>query len=208
MAQIKTPCPAHLAPDAFLANWQAALNDLAEAAQPLAQLMATDTLQQCFGQEYVECWRAFVRQYPQVADRTVERLCQAIITFARDDLPLLNAHVRIGANQVVALQEELKGLKQNLQAMEAKQQLEQQALAATSADSRKRRQASGADIAAKKQPSTPLSARPFCWSHGPRGHTGNGCTSPLPGHKSDATWVHQKGSKWKEIFERRGWATS
>ena len=51
MAQIKTPCSSPLAPDAFLANWQAALNYLAEAAQPLAQLMATDTLQQCFGQE-------------------------------------------------------------------------------------------------------------------------------------------------------------
>ena len=61
MAQIKKPCPSPLAPDAFLANWQAALGDLAGAAQPLSQLMATDVLQQCFGPEYLECWRAFVR---------------------------------------------------------------------------------------------------------------------------------------------------
>ncbi len=207
MAQVKTPCPAHIAPDAFLANWQASLSDLAEAGQPLAQLMATDALQKCFGPEYVECWRAFVRQYPLVADRTVERLCQAIITFARDDLPLLNTHVLIGANKVVALQEELKGLKENLQAMEAQQQLHHQAFAATAANSRKRGRV-GSDKVTTKQPSIALSARPFCWSHGPRGHPGNECTSQLPGHKPDATWAQQKGSKWKEIFERRGWPTA
>ena len=135
MAQIKTPCSSPLAPDAFLANWQAALSDLAEAAQPLSQLMATDALQQCFGPEYVECWRAFVREFPQVVDRTVERLCQAIIKFARGDLPILNAHVLMRANEVIELEEQLKGLKKDMQAMEAMEAKQAQAAERTSLES-------------------------------------------------------------------------
>ena len=45
MAQIKNKCPADLAPDAFVADWQASLEDLAQAGQRIPQLMATDFLQ-------------------------------------------------------------------------------------------------------------------------------------------------------------------
>ena len=48
-AQLKKPCSAHVSPDSFLADWQAALGDLAQAGQALPQLMATDHLQSCFG---------------------------------------------------------------------------------------------------------------------------------------------------------------
>ena len=212
MAQIKTPCSPQLAPDAFLANWQASLADLAEARQPLSQLMATDALQQCFGPEYIECWRAFVRQYPQVADRTVERLCQAIVTFARDDLPLLNTRVLIGANQVISLQEELKGLKQNMQAMEAKQALVAKwtpAAPAAPASHRHKRGTSTTDGAVGKHAKsalTPFSARPFCWSHGPCKHLGVGCGDPELGHKKDTTWKNQMGSTWKAYYEKQGYS--
>ena len=94
---------ADVSPDAFLADWQASLGDLAQAGQAIPQLMATEYLQSCFGPEYVECWRAFVRDFPQLIDRTVDRLCAAIITFSQGELPLLNAHTLIGANQVIAL---------------------------------------------------------------------------------------------------------
>ena len=56
MSQLKKPCPAELAPDAFIAEWQASLGDLAQAGQLIPQHMATDALQNCFGSEYVECW--------------------------------------------------------------------------------------------------------------------------------------------------------
>ena len=83
--------------------------------------MATDILQNCFGLEYVDCRWAFARNFPQVVDRTVVRLCDAIVTFSRGELLLLNAHTLIGANQVIALQEQVKGLQQDLKALAAKQ---------------------------------------------------------------------------------------
>ena len=51
MAQIKNKCPADLAPDAFIADWQTSLEDLAQAGQRIPKLMATDILQNCFGRE-------------------------------------------------------------------------------------------------------------------------------------------------------------
>ena len=131
MAQLKKKCPADLAPNAFIADWQASLDDLAQAGQPISQIMATEILQDCFGPEYVDCW-PFVRDYPQVIDRTVDRLCAAIITFSRGELLLLNAHTLIGANQVIALEEKLTVVTQKLQALEARQALAvKQAPAAT-----------------------------------------------------------------------------
>ena len=119
--QLKKPCPAHVVPDAFFADWQASLGDLAQAGQAIPQLMATKHLQSCFGLEYVDCWQAFVRDFPLLVDRTVDRLCAAIITFLQGELPILSAHTLIGANQVTALQEQLSVVTQKLQALEAKQ---------------------------------------------------------------------------------------
>ena len=70
MRQIREPFSATTTPAAFLANWQASLGDLEQAGQPLSQLMATDILQKCFGPEFGECWRMFVRKYPLVVNRT------------------------------------------------------------------------------------------------------------------------------------------
>jgi len=215
MAQIKKPCPANLAPDAFIADWQASLGDLAQAGQPISQLMATDYLQNCFGPEYVDCWRAFVRDFPLVVDRTVDRLCAAIVTFSKGELPLLNAHTLIGANQVVALQEQLTVVTQKLQVLEASQALavrQAPAAPAVTAPSHpgKKRSATTTKGAAGKQAKsalTPFSARPFCWSHGPCKHLGMGCGDPEAGHKKEATWQHQMGSPWKTYYELRGWST-
>ena len=49
------------------------------------------------------------------------RLCNAIVTYSRGELLLLNAHTLIGANQVIALQDQVKGLQQELKALAAKQ---------------------------------------------------------------------------------------
>ena len=211
MAQIKNKCPADLAPDAFVADWQASLEDLAQAGQRIPQLMATDFLQNCFGPEYVECWRAFVRNFPHVADRTVVRLCDAIVTYSRGELPLLNAHTLIGANQVIALQEQVKGLQQDLKALAAKQWTPAaSAVPAVAAPShRSKRGAANAKGAVGKQAKsapTPFAFQPFCWSHGPCKHLGMGCSDPEAGHKKDATWQNQLGSPWKAYYALRGYS--
>ncbi len=213
MAQIKKPCPAYLAPDAFLAEWQASLGDLAQAGQAIPQLMATDILQNCFGPEYVDCWRAFVRNFPQVADRTVERLCDAIVTYSRGELLLLNAHTLIGANQVIALQEQVKGLQQDLKALEVKQAFAAKqltsAVPAVAPSHRGKRGAATTKGAVEKHPksaSTPFSAQPFCWTHGPCKHLGMGCADPEAGHRKDATWQNQMGSPWKAYYALRGYS--
>jgi len=211
MAQLKKPCPPELAPDAFIADWQASLDDLAQAGQPISQLMATGYLQQCFGPEYVDCWRAFVREFPLVADQTVARLCAAVITFSRGELQLLNAHTLIGANQVTVLQEQVKELQQELKAFAAKQWTPAvSAVPAAPAPSKRGKRGAtttnGAGGKHAKNAPTPFSARPFCWSHGPCQHLGDDCTKPDPGHKKNATWEHQMGSKWKAYFQDRGWS--
>jgi hypothetical protein len=201
MREINEPYHLGTSISSFVANWRASLRDLERAGQGLPQTMATDILQKCFGPEFNPCWITFVQNFPLVANRTEERLSQAIITFARDSLPLLTAHSAIGISAVTN-QTEL------INKMQAKiDQLELQALAAN-IDSRKRGQGPGADRPLKQSRGTSLAARPFCWSHGPQGHLGTKCTDTLPGHKSDATWANQKGSKWKELFARRGWASA
>ena len=180
----------------FLANWQADLRDSARAGQLLPQTMATDTLKKCFGPEFHPCWVTFVQNHPLVANRTVERQVSAIITFAKDTLPLLAAHSAIGISETINHKEIMIKMQEEID------QLKHQAL---SVNDRKRGHTAGSGKTAK-QSRQALSERPFCWSHGPQGHLGCNCTKELPGHKSDATWANQKGSKWKELFASRGWS--
>ena len=56
-------------------------------------------------------------------NRTVLRLCPAILKFGKDVLPLLKAQASIGINQVTALTEKLTVVTQKLQALEARQAL-------------------------------------------------------------------------------------
>ena len=212
MTQIKNKCPSDLAPDAFLADWQASLGDLAQAGQAIPQLMATEHLQSCFGPEYVDCWRALVRDFSLLVDRTVERLCAAIIIFSQGELPIMSAHTLIGANQVTVLQEQLSVVSQKLQALEAKQALavkQSPAAPAGAPSHRDKRGPSNTKGAGGKHPKIvpiPFSAQPFCWSHGPCKHLGMGCVQPDAGHKEDATWQHQMGSPWKAYYALRGYS--
>jgi len=212
MGQLKKKCPVDLAPDAFIAEWQASLDDLAQAGQPLPQLMATQILQECFGSEYLDCWRAFVRDFSQVADRTVVRLCEAIVIYSQGELQLLNAHTLIGANQVTVLQEQVKGLQQELKAFAAKQWIPAvSAVPAAPAPSKRGKRGAtttkGAVGKHAKSAQTPFAFQPFCWSHGPCKHLGTGCGDKAAGHKKDATWQDQMGSDWKTYYALRGWST-
>ena len=149
---------------------------------------------------------------PVVANRTVLRLCPAILKFGKDVLPLLKAQASIGINQVIALEEKLSVVTEKLQALEAKHALAvKQTPAAPAAPSHRGKRGAtttnGAVGKHAKSAPTPFSARPFCWSHGPCQHTGHGCTKPdRPGHKEDATWQNQMGSKWNAYFQKRGWS--
>ena len=213
MREINEPCPPSMSPEEFLASWQATLGDLDQAGQPLSQLMATDILQKCFGSEYTECWRTFVRLFPLPANRTVLRLCDAIANFARDELPLLGAQTAIGANMVVDLQGELK----ELRALVAQQAATmKQALAVKRVQpSRSVRKRGQQQVAVLDEPPlkvsirlTPFANRLFCYTHGPCQHMGKDCDGPpLDARNKTATWQNQMGSKWKELFKSKGWST-
>ena len=197
---------------AFVAQWSATFRDLTRAGQLLPSNLATQTLQSCFGSEFDQCWVDFVKDVPVVANRTVPRLCPAILKFGKDVLPLLKAQASIGINQVTALNEKLAVVTQQLQALEARQALAtKQAPAAPAAapSYRGKRGATTTNSAVGKHPKSvpqPFSARPFCWSHGPCQHVGDECTKPDPGHKKNATWQSQMGSTWKDYFQSRGWS--
>ena len=92
LGKLRTPYQSGTSVPTFVTNWQAFARDLDRAGQALPQNMAIDYLQKCFGPEFNPCWITFVQKFPQIADRTVARLCTAIITFAKDSLPLLVAH--------------------------------------------------------------------------------------------------------------------
>ena len=108
---------------AFVAQWNATLRDLTRAGQLLPSTLATQILQACFGSEFDHCWVDFVKDVPVVANRTVLRLCPAILKFGKDVLPLLKAQASIGINQVTALTEKLTVVTQKLQALEARHAL-------------------------------------------------------------------------------------
>ena len=198
---------------AFVAQWNATLRDLTRAGQLLPSTLATQTLQACFGSEFDQCWVDFVKDVPVVANRTVLRLCPAILKFGKDVLPLLKAQASIGINQIIAMEEKLSVVTQQLHALEARHALavkQAPAVPAAAATPQlgKRSATTNKGAAGKQAKSAPqpFSARPFCWSHGPCQHTGVDCTKPDPGHKENATWQSQMGSKWKTYFQGRGWS--
>ena len=144
-----------------------------------------------------------MQTFPLVADRTVPRHCAAIIIFARDALPLLMAHSAIGMSAVTDQSAKMELMQTKIDLMEV-------ALAAQQAPGGKRKRG---QHAAQEEPciqvnhNTPFSARPFCWTHGPCQHAGKICKGPLlDARQQAATWRHQAGSKWTELFKSKGWS--
>ena len=203
--QIKEKYTPLVTPTTFLAEWQTALGDLAQAGQPLSQITATDTLQTCFGPEFNDCWRNFVRQFPLVADRTVDRLCAAIIVFARDELPFLAAQMVIGINQVTNQTAQLAQMQDQIAEL-------QQALVVSQAQSANRKRGGvlpaepPVRAARPRRDEVPFAQRLFCWTHGPcHSHKGDACRGRDQGHKENASWANQMGSQWRTVYARRGW---
>lgn len=198
-AKLKKPYD-RLAPvETFVAVFRATLRALARAQQPLSNNMAIGILQGCFNSEWAQCWVKFAGDYPVVAERTVANLCQSIIIFARDALPILSAQQAIGINlaqqhataEITALREQVAALTASA-ATEKKQ-------ATGGARGNNRGRSAWRDV--------PLKDRAFCWSCGPCGHIGADCRSAKPGHQVAASFRNQMQSAWKALFTNRGWPT-
>jgi hypothetical protein len=198
-SRLKKPYDRSLPVESFVATFQSTLRALARAQQPISNNMAIGMLQDCFTPDWAQCWVRFVADYPIVAGRTVANLCQSIITFARDALPIISAQQAIGISlvkeqttaEVIALREEVAELRAYV-AM-AKQQ------PPAGARTNTRVRAAWRDV--------PLKDRTFCWSCGPCGHPGIDCRSAKPGHEAAATFRNQMRSPWKVLFASRGWPT-
>ena len=201
-AQLKVAYSPTIPVETFTAKFQSTLRSLGQAQQPVPNITAIDTLQNCFGTEWVPCWVKFAQDNPILANRTVPMLCNAISTFSRDSLPILSAHAAIGISliqdQTKILQEQallIANLQTQLTALQAqgvrKRSVEDIQLPNTRAKTGWRK--------------LPLKDRKFCWSCGPCGHTGIQCNFPKDGHQETATWKNQMHSKWKQLFQAKGW---
>ena len=114
------------------------------------------------------------------------------------------AHSAIGMSAVTDQSAKMELMQKKIDLMEV-------ALAAQQAPGGKRKRG---QHAAQEKPRiqvnhnlTPFSARPFCWTHGPCKHAGKLCKGhPLDARQQTATWRHQAGSKWTELFKSKGWS--
>ena len=211
MTRLKVPYTTSSDVASFIADWHVLLRDLRRAGQPLSQHQAIDTLQQCFGAEFDDCWVKFVQDFPVVVARTVALLGVAIIAFAKDVLPIRATQRAIGINQVTSqtamlaqMQDELAELRQALAVALAlpvnRKRGATPASVITAAPVRAARQRGAPNN------STPFQDRLFCYTHGPcNTHIGTACKYPDTDHKEMATWSNQMGSRWKQLFARKGW---
>ena len=202
-AQLKTSYSSMIPVETFTASFQTALRSLAQAQQPVPNITAIDTLQECFGPEWAPCWVKFAQDNPILANRTVPLLCGAIATFARDALPILSAQAAIGISliqdQTRILQEQaavIANLQSQLTALQAQGVTRKRPSEAVQLPNTR---------ATRSWRKTPLKDRKFCWSCGPCGHSGPQCNSPQDGHQEAATWKNQMQSKWKQLFQAKGW---
>jgi hypothetical protein len=213
MTRLKVPYTTSSDVVSFIADWHVLLRDLRRAGQPLSQHQAIDTLQQCFGAEFDDCWVKFVQDYPVVAARTVALLSVAIIAFAKDVLPIRATQRAIGINQVINQTAAVSQLQDQITELQQALAVER---AARLAPGKKRGAPPAADIgvppvrAARQRHNNnvALKDRLFCYTHGPCTHIGTAFQSPDIDHKEMATWANQMGSKWKQLFVRKGWPTA
>jgi hypothetical protein len=138
--------------------------------------------------DFTMCWISFARDFPLVADQTIERLFAAIVNHVNVVLPITATRADLQINAVVkqdqTLLEELKQIKAQLLALQT---------------------GPPAAAATKGRVFTDGPNVPFCWTHGPCWHRGDApCTKPATGHKPAATWTNQMGSPWKVLWRSQG----
>ena len=179
--------------EAFVAVRRDLFRQLAQAGDPLPPSLKNAFITECMSGpiDFTMCWVTYAKDFPAVAEQTVERLFTAIINHVNIVLPLtatrVDLHINAAVVQNQVLLEELKYIKAQLFALQA-----------------------GPPAATKLAPTKGRSFTdgptvPFCWTHGPCWHRGDApCTKPAQGHKPAATWSNQLGSPWKALWRSQG----
>jgi hypothetical protein len=203
-AQLKIAYSPSMPVEAFTSKFQSTLRSLAQAQQPVPNITAIDNLQECFGSEWAPCWVKFAQDNPILADRTVPLLSVAISAFARDALPILSAQAAIG---ISLIQDQTKMLQEQASIIASLQTQ----LSALQAQGTRKRPPEDLELPNTRSKAAnwrkvPLKDRKFCWSCGPCGHMGSQCNFPKDGHQETATWKNQLQSKWKQLFQAKGWS--
>jgi hypothetical protein len=177
--------------EAFVAVRRDLFRQLAQAGEPLPPSLKNAFITECMNGsiDFTMCWVTYAKDFPSVAEQTVERLFAAIINHVNIVLPLTATRSDLLINAAVqqnqSLMEELKEIKAQLCALQAGPP--------------------GRVFTTKGRLFTDGPTVPFCWTHGPCWHRGDSpCTKPASGHKPAATWTNQLGSPWKALWRSQG----
>ena len=169
------------------------------ALQPLSNVTKINIIMACFSDELKPCQIKFVGDYPLIANQTVENLCAAIVIFVNTILPLTATKSALNMNTAVNHMSELEATRVEL--AEARMVISD--LIAASAAVKAPR---GQSFPSKRPVITAADGPhvPFCWQHGPCMHLSKACKGKRPGHKDQATWTNQLGSKWRDLWTSQG----
>jgi hypothetical protein len=186
--RLKTPYLPGEHIEAFVAVRKDLFRQLAQAGEPLPPSLKNAFITECMNGpiDFTMCWVTYAKDFPAVAEQTVERLFAAIINHVNIVLPLTATRVDLHINSAViqnqALLDELKDIRSQLVALQATKV-----------------------VPTKGRSFTDGPTAPFCWTHGPCWHRGDApCTRPAPGHKPAATWSNQLSSPWKVLWRSQG----
>ena len=169
------------------------------ALQPLSNVTKIDIIMACFSDELKPCQIKFVGDYPLIANQTVENLCAAIVIYVNTILPLTATKSALNMNTAVNHMSELEATRVEL--AEARMVISD-LIAASAAVQAPR----GQSFPSKRPVITAADGPhvPFCWQHGPCMHLSKACKGKRPGHKDQATWTNQLGSKWRDLWTSQG----
>ncbi len=169
------------------------------ALQPLSNVTKINIIMACFSDELKPCQIKFVGDYPLIANQTVENLCAAIVIFVNTILPLTATKSALNMNTAVNHMSELEATRVEL--AEARMVISD-LIAASAAVQAPR----GQSFPSKRPVITAADGPhvPFCWQHGPCMHLSKACKGKRPGHKDQATWTNQLGSKWRDLWTSQG----
>ena len=184
--------------EAFVAVRRDLFRQLAAINEAIPVSMQLTTIRKCMEGplDFTICWVTFAKDFPLVADQTLERLFAAITHHVNVNLPLLATKADLHMNAAVLAQQEMAEIKAELAGFR-RLFLAQTGVPAPlvprgkSKPRGKRSHLDGPRV-------------PFCWTHGPCWHIGAGCDEQGVGHKEAATWTNQMKSPWKALWHSQG----
>ena len=192
-AELRTPYIPGEHIEAFVAVRRSRFRQLATANEALPTSLKITMIQDCMvTADFTPCWIHFARDFPLVADQTVERLFAAIVNHVNIVLPITATKTNLHINAVT----QDRALLQEVQDMKAELKSCRNQLVALQ---------TGPPTSGKGRVFTDGPNVPFCWTHGPCWHKSDGCLKKTdPAHKDAATWTNQMKSPWKELWRSQG----